>query len=174
MIRRPPRSTLFPYTTLFRSLCRRFGHHLDVNVHQLAGGSSIPSNRGLEVHRLSWHPPGHAKRSAADERLRLGEPGVLAGGRDHLLVHHPEGPQAKLREKVARLPGPRRGEGEIVDPGEPAQLSRPSRRDCVIARDDVEEPGEIALLGGGAAPAVDEVARGDGVAIVDLAAVTQM
>src|SRR6267378_7491522 len=24
MIRRPPRSTLFPYTTLFRSACRRF------------------------------------------------------------------------------------------------------------------------------------------------------
>src|SRR5215204_574465 len=30
MIRRPPRSTLFPYTTLFRSLCvhYRAGHHL--------------------------------------------------------------------------------------------------------------------------------------------------
>src|SRR5437773_3880523 len=32
MIRRPPRSTLFPYTTLFRSpsrlRCRRFHHHL--------------------------------------------------------------------------------------------------------------------------------------------------
>src|SRR3712207_7893342 len=26
MIRRPPRSTLFPYTTLFRSLCRDSGH----------------------------------------------------------------------------------------------------------------------------------------------------
>src|SRR2546427_6819337 len=26
MIRRPPRSTLFPYTTLFRSLCGRGGH----------------------------------------------------------------------------------------------------------------------------------------------------
>src|SRR2546422_7804517 len=25
MIRRPPRSTLFPYTTLFRSLLRRYG-----------------------------------------------------------------------------------------------------------------------------------------------------
>src|SRR5438552_6517744 len=25
MIRRPPRSTLFPYTTLFRSLCARIG-----------------------------------------------------------------------------------------------------------------------------------------------------
>src|SRR2546427_8700986 len=35
MIRRPPRSTLFPYTTLFRSLpfqstMRRFGRKLDV------------------------------------------------------------------------------------------------------------------------------------------------
>src|SRR3712207_7015075 len=28
MIRRPPRSTLFPYTTLFRSVLRRtYGHH---------------------------------------------------------------------------------------------------------------------------------------------------
>src|SRR5260221_8403702 len=28
MIRRPPRSTLFPYTTLFRSLCRANGRGL--------------------------------------------------------------------------------------------------------------------------------------------------
>src|SRR3712207_8666093 len=28
MIRRPPRSTLFPYTTLFRSRCRRRAAHL--------------------------------------------------------------------------------------------------------------------------------------------------
>src|SRR2546422_8106386 len=27
MIRRPPRSTLFPYTTLFRSLCVRHSRH---------------------------------------------------------------------------------------------------------------------------------------------------
>src|ERR1035438_982068 len=27
MIRRPPRSTLFPYTTLFRSITRIFGRH---------------------------------------------------------------------------------------------------------------------------------------------------
>src|SRR4051794_41252259 len=27
MIRRPPRSTLFPYTTLFRSIGERAGHH---------------------------------------------------------------------------------------------------------------------------------------------------
>src|SRR2546429_6588625 len=32
MIRRPPRSTLFPYTTLFRSLVHRQGQH-QVRVH---------------------------------------------------------------------------------------------------------------------------------------------
>src|SRR5579884_4572644 len=32
MIRRPPRSTLFPYTTLFRSRARQQAHHL----HQMA------------------------------------------------------------------------------------------------------------------------------------------
>src|SRR3712207_7811439 len=32
MIRRPPRSTLFPYTTLFRSLGLGLGHLLDVHA----------------------------------------------------------------------------------------------------------------------------------------------
>src|SRR5437588_11214871 len=34
MIRRPPRSTLFPYTTLFRSVCRRLFGRL-VNARQI-------------------------------------------------------------------------------------------------------------------------------------------
>src|SRR2546430_17309833 len=47
MIRRPPRSTLFPYTTLFRShlvggflerQVRRQGHHLGAWRHDLPGG----------------------------------------------------------------------------------------------------------------------------------------
>src|SRR5258708_16729687 len=33
MIRRPPRSTLFPYTTLFRSLLERMDHRLDEERH---------------------------------------------------------------------------------------------------------------------------------------------
>src|SRR5260221_5946930 len=37
MIRRPPRSTLFPYTTLFRSLPQQ---HASV-VHQVAGGEIV-------------------------------------------------------------------------------------------------------------------------------------
>src|SRR3712207_7904205 len=36
MIRRPPRSTLFPYTTLFRSAIATFRHYYD----QLAAGES--------------------------------------------------------------------------------------------------------------------------------------
>src|SRR5258706_650380 len=37
MIRRPPRSTLFPYTTLFRSVTVRFGT-LGLSAHRLAQG----------------------------------------------------------------------------------------------------------------------------------------
>src|SRR5256885_13192682 len=33
MIRRPPRSTLFPYTTLFRSLARQFAAQVQEAVH---------------------------------------------------------------------------------------------------------------------------------------------
>src|SRR2546427_7553741 len=54
MIRRPPRSTLFPYTTLFRSQLGRFGrreaivqppatHHPDVS--QRAGGHHLSRDR---------------------------------------------------------------------------------------------------------------------------------
>src|SRR3712207_8921328 len=38
MIRRPPRSTLFPYTTLFRSGLRRGDQAADGQQHQQGGG----------------------------------------------------------------------------------------------------------------------------------------
>src|SRR5256886_16350529 len=41
MIRRPPRSTLFPYTTLFRSLCLKSG-----NAAILRGGSESQHSNG--------------------------------------------------------------------------------------------------------------------------------
>src|SRR5256885_9428258 len=48
MIRRPPRSTLFPYTTLFRSWSRV---HVDLNDETLRDGLQSPSVRdpALEV-----------------------------------------------------------------------------------------------------------------------------
>src|ERR1035438_6269475 len=47
MIRRPPRSTLFPYTTLFRSveLAQGLGHGGGVNGHRAVGGSDRKSTR---------------------------------------------------------------------------------------------------------------------------------
>src|SRR5260370_10116305 len=54
MIRRPPRSTLFPYTTLFRSEAPRFQPWLDVEA-ALAGLTIIPAEmpdssiRGMRI-----------------------------------------------------------------------------------------------------------------------------
>src|SRR2546426_1203876 len=55
MIRRPPRSTLFPYTTLFRSLRRP------------CGGLSVESERRREI------------PLSVDLRLQIGDP-LLRGG----------------------------------------------------------------------------------------------
>src|SRR5258707_11344642 len=41
MIRRPPRSTLFPYTTLFRSLLANTGTYIDAPFHRYEGGKDV-------------------------------------------------------------------------------------------------------------------------------------
>src|SRR3989442_7722353 len=43
MIRQPPRSTLFPYTTLFRSLCEslRLDHHADPLARRVNGDYTL-------------------------------------------------------------------------------------------------------------------------------------
>src|SRR3712207_8043866 len=46
MIRRPPRSTLFPYTTLFRSPRLRLGHATAGRRHPGAGGADRAEARG--------------------------------------------------------------------------------------------------------------------------------
>src|SRR3712207_7970835 len=50
MIRRPPRSTLFPYTTLFRSEDAEGGHHLRGQPPDL-GGAALAEPDGGEVQR---------------------------------------------------------------------------------------------------------------------------
>src|SRR2546429_5289188 len=45
MIRRPPRSTLFPYTTLFRSLCPR---------QVVRGGRCVHTHRGNRATKVVW------------------------------------------------------------------------------------------------------------------------
>src|SRR2546430_12893721 len=59
MIRRPPRSTLFPYTTLFRSVRRSFNQQLHTAVRQVldpAADGVVPGNvrgGGAEADRKS-------------------------------------------------------------------------------------------------------------------------
>src|SRR5258706_11292995 len=52
MIRRPPRSTLFPYTTLFRSPCgpapKLRSTRASVGVERLRGGVELPRSAGAE------------------------------------------------------------------------------------------------------------------------------
>src|SRR2546426_5515281 len=63
MIRRPPRSTLFPYTTLFRSLHRGHRHH----------GESLVDLEQIDLLRV----PAAALEHLADRADRRG--GELAG-----------------------------------------------------------------------------------------------
>src|SRR3712207_8222591 len=68
MIRRPPRSTLFPYTTLFRS-----GRHLG-RFHPGALGGGAPEvlavhlhHQALEVGVLRQHAPAHRSEEHTSE-----------------------------------------------------------------------------------------------------------
>src|SRR5260370_15163170 len=57
MIRRPPRSTLFPYTTLFRSPCRCARHSSPAFPDHTAhtGSRHTPGAKGCTA-RPSWFP----------------------------------------------------------------------------------------------------------------------
>src|SRR2546426_5984591 len=60
MIRRPPRSTLFPYTTLFRS-CSRSAHRRSVS-------SSLGRGRSVE------HLPRSERQDSGNQRRRYAPP----------------------------------------------------------------------------------------------------
>src|SRR3712207_8146712 len=68
MIRRPPRSTLFPYTTLFRS---RQAADPGAGPHSQGGGGS--HNRNLSSAILA--------QAAVEQGAGLGRPAVVDGGR---------------------------------------------------------------------------------------------
>src|SRR2546426_3841768 len=69
MIRRPPRSTLFPYTTLFRSVADLFhGLRLVGEFEQIE-----VSVRHHDVLRLTAHPSAHVDVSVSGPRPRSEE-----------------------------------------------------------------------------------------------------
>src|SRR2546422_10445475 len=99
MIRRPPRSTLFPYTTLFRSGLEQYPHvpqllrHLDQELGILdvvLGQEAVtPADAPLEVHVVSGHVRG--ADAVVDAHSRP------ANRRDHVVAYHELGhPRADL------------------------------------------------------------------------------
>src|SRR2546425_9583092 len=87
MIRRPPRSTLFPYTTLFRSRApmARGDAELDLGLAELGGVARDP-----QVAR-------HGELAAAAQRIAVHR-------RDHRLAAGLEAPQHRLAAQRPCLP----------------------------------------------------------------------
>src|SRR2546430_10229992 len=68
MIRRPPRSTLFPYTTLFRSHCCL--QKIQVIAHERIAASVTEHRCRCEVIEIGWHrewPPPIVYQSRSEE-----------------------------------------------------------------------------------------------------------
>src|SRR6266498_6158745 len=107
MIRRPPRSTLFPYTTLFRSLARRAreplprhagrAHPVRDRRDSLAAGQALV--RLPQAVRAAAHPePAPRARTPLDPRpLRR----RLLRADDRAVQHHPELPLGFLLPRRA-------------------------------------------------------------------------
>src|SRR5437764_6378927 len=71
MIRRPPRSTLFPYTTLFRSLRalgRARGQHLPIVLHQVIAGQERHRYREYLLERERRSDEGDVQRKPDQDR----------------------------------------------------------------------------------------------------------
>src|SRR2546429_1367877 len=69
MIRRPPRSTLFPYTTLFRSLAPRHETSISAPASRAARSSAAPVRARLA--NLSLRPAARSEEHTSELQSRL-------------------------------------------------------------------------------------------------------
>src|SRR3989442_12086768 len=143
MIRRPPRSTLFPYTTLFRSL--RGSPEGDGRRESRAGpGTQVPSTEGNRAPRSRGASPGpRSEGRGTGPRIRA------TGARPHV-------PRTGPRS-AADPPGP----GEAASPGGPARTGR-GEEGHRAAREDHPAEGAGAPRPRGEAPEARGRAGGDG------------
>src|SRR3712207_9321005 len=118
MIRRPPRSTLFPYTTLFRSL------YLE--------GRGLGGVEDAQARRLDLDLPGR-------------ELGVLvAGGTGRYLALDGDGPLGPQRLGDGEHVGPVGVEGDLGDAPPVAQVYKDEAAVVAAAVDPAREPGLLA------------------------------
>src|SRR3712207_9409789 len=117
MIRRPPRSTLFPYTTLFRSRAHRLlvvDHEPEVPVRVRRLRPALAERQELVAHVDEGGPPGPAAQLEGEEppveRERLVDV-------PDLQRHVVDADQQRHRRIVPQLPRA----GSAYDAGEPAR-----------------------------------------------------
>src|SRR2546422_3150890 len=112
MIRRPPRSTLFPYTTLFRS------HDVErLDREHEPRGTGLPGPAQLGERR-QWRQPA---KLAIDLRSAAGEPPSREGGAVFLIKPPPPPRPFLHRLAVAGYPG-----SPLPPPSLPAAAPPPS------------------------------------------------
>src|SRR2546427_9074068 len=160
MIRRPPRSTLFPYTTLFRSQSTIASHHLPDH-----GAVSQALDRARPGHAL----PDRSKRDAPsvavadgarlDERpfsgrqnLRLQDRDPLTGGLDRRL--DVAGPEQRA-EHLARRRRP--GAAPAVDAGHGSRASSELQGENELSHATLRLAGGDSV--GGPSPAFKNLGR---------------
>src|SRR5256886_4418909 len=109
MIRRPPRSTLFPYTTLFRSAHQA---HVEPAVRRVGIGREpvIPAGRGPVADLDHHHMPPLPELGRADVDERRSEPpgGTKHrhGGREEARPPRPRRPRPPARGARPATPAP--------------------------------------------------------------------
>src|SRR3712207_7322452 len=122
MIRRPPRSTLFPYTTLFRSPA-----HLAVRLALLVAGRPVGHDEARDLvvlgARGDRHDPGDVGSRVGDE---------LLGAVDHPVAVVAPRARARVAGVRARLG---LGQAERAEPLARAQLRQPLALLLLVAED---------------------------------------
>src|SRR3712207_356065 len=122
MIRRPPRSTLFPYTTLFRSIGKRDLVVLEPGAlapeqdADLLVGAKPPVRlpHGLLGSQHPLHLPPLPRRRREDE-LQVGDR-FPRRGEQRRPFEHVDGPRRRRPRALLRPPAPRRDEPHLREP----------------------------------------------------------
>src|SRR2546430_9068200 len=161
MIRRPPRSTLFPYTTLFRSPPPRWGRVGVDGITRRLPGTGLPGRR----HRAAARPPGPPRSDPAAAALPAGGPAAALapaqavpaprggpGERPRAAVHHRQQPPGLVRHGLppgrpaqppAGADGPHDGPaGHRLQPRLEAPADAPARH-----LPDLAQPGRAGRAG---------------------------
>src|SRR2546430_13693712 len=90
MIRRPPRSTLFPYTTLFRSHPHQPGHAVSARLRHCVADVGIPRRSGARDRKSTRLNSSHSQISYAVFCLKKKNKTILASFKNdmlHLATH---------------------------------------------------------------------------------------